>query len=85
MKKEYIIGGLSLIGGIALIAYLLKPKAPRRNSEGFFGANGRISGRSGGCYICRTSPTSLSGYYAQNGYCREGDYCSRSKKEVSQA
>jgi hypothetical protein len=85
MKKEYIIGGLSLIGGIALIAYLLKPKAPRRNSEGFFGANGRMSRSTGGCYICRTSPTSLSGYYAINGNCRQGDYCSKSIKEISQA
>ena len=40
MKKEYIIGGLALIGGIALVAYLLKPKAPSRNSEGFFNAYG---------------------------------------------
>ena len=40
MKKEYIIGGLALVGGIALVAYLLKPKAPRRNSEGFFNALG---------------------------------------------
>ena len=39
MKKEYIIGGLALIGGIALVAYLLKPTAPRRNSEGFFNAD----------------------------------------------
>jgi hypothetical protein len=41
MKKEYIIGGLALVGGIALVAYLYNPKAPRRNSEGFFGANGK--------------------------------------------
>jgi hypothetical protein len=41
MKKEYIIGGLALVGGIALVAYLLKPTAPRRNSEGFFGASGK--------------------------------------------
>jgi len=43
MKKEYIIGGLALIGGIALVAYLLKSKAPRRNSEGFFNALGSDS------------------------------------------
>jgi len=41
MKKEYIIGGLALVGGIALVSYLLKPTAPRRNSEGFFGASGK--------------------------------------------
>ena len=40
MKKEYIIGGLSLIGVIALITYFKKPK---RNSEGFFNALGNNS------------------------------------------
>ena len=40
MKKEYIIGGLAIVGGIALVAYLYNPKAPTRNSEGFFGAEG---------------------------------------------
>ena len=38
--KKLLVGGLAVIGGIALVAYLLKPKAPRKNSEGFFGANG---------------------------------------------
>jgi hypothetical protein len=85
MKKEYIIGGLALVGGIALVAYLLKPKTPRKNSEGFFGANGKMSRSSGGCYICRTSPTSISGYYAINGNCRQGDYCSKSVKQIINA
>jgi hypothetical protein len=40
MKKEYIIGGLALLGLIGVVSYLNKPK---RNSEGFFGANGRAS------------------------------------------
>lgn len=39
MKKEYIIGGLAIVGAIALFAYL-KPKTSKRNSEGFFGATG---------------------------------------------
>ena len=87
MKKGYVIGGLAVLGAIALISWYKKPK---RNSEGFFGANGRMSrGRrmnktTGDCYICRTSPTSLSGYYATNGYCRQGDYCSRTKKQFEQ-
>jgi hypothetical protein len=38
MKKEYIIGGLALLGVIGLVSYLRKPK---RNSEGFFGATGK--------------------------------------------
>jgi hypothetical protein len=37
MKKEYIIGGLALLGVIGVVSYLRKPK---RNSEGFFGATG---------------------------------------------
>jgi len=40
--KKLLVGGLAVIGGIALVAYLLKPKAPRKNSEGFFNAGGRI-------------------------------------------
>ena len=82
MKKEYIIGGLALVGGIALVAYLLKPKAPRRNSEGFFGANGRMSRISGGCRVCRGIS---SNYFAVYGQCREGDSCKERVKQVSQA
>jgi len=37
MKKEYIIGGLALLGVIGVISYLRKPK---RNSEGFYNAVG---------------------------------------------
>ena len=35
--KKFIIGGLAVVGVIALISYFKKPK---KNSEGFFGANG---------------------------------------------
>jgi hypothetical protein len=42
--KKIIVGGLAVIGGIALVAYLLKPKAPKRNSEGFFSAEGTKQG-----------------------------------------
>jgi hypothetical protein len=92
MKKEYIIGGLALVGGIALVAYLLKPKAPRRNSEGFFGANGKRTisrGTSGSCRTCYSdySPynESQSLYFALNGYCRQGDICKERLKTISQA
>jgi len=37
MKKQYLIGGLALLGAIALIALLNKPK---KNKEGFYGASG---------------------------------------------
>jgi hypothetical protein len=39
--KKLLVGGLAVIGGIALVAYLLKQKTPRRNSEGFFNAVGK--------------------------------------------
>jgi hypothetical protein len=39
MKKEYIIGGLAIIGAVALFAYLT-PRGTKRNSDGFFGASG---------------------------------------------
>jgi hypothetical protein len=38
MKKEYIVGGLAILGGLSLLAYF-KSK-PRRNSQGFFNALG---------------------------------------------
>ena len=38
--KKMLVGGLAVIGGIALVSYLLKSKAPKRNSEGFFGVSG---------------------------------------------
>ena len=47
MKKEYIIGGLAILGAIALVAYLRKPK---RNSEGFYNAGGGAYGL--GCKVC---------------------------------
>jgi len=37
IKKEYVIGGLAVIGAIGVIAYLNQPK---KNSEGFFNAVG---------------------------------------------
>jgi hypothetical protein len=39
MKKEYIIGGLAIVGGLSLLAYFTSK--PRRNSEGFFNAVGK--------------------------------------------
>jgi hypothetical protein len=38
MKKGYLIGGLAIVGTIALISLFKKPK---RNSEGFFSMDGR--------------------------------------------
>ena len=38
--KKFIVSGLAIFGVLALISYFRKPK---RNSEGFFGANGSRS------------------------------------------
>jgi hypothetical protein len=40
MEKKYIIGGLAIVGAIAVFAYLNKPK---KNSEGFFNATGKLN------------------------------------------
>jgi hypothetical protein len=40
-NKKLLVGGLAVVGAIALFMYL-KPK-PKKNSEGFFGADGRTS------------------------------------------
>lgn len=77
MKKEYIIGGLALLGVIGVVSYLRKPK---RNSEGFFGANGRMS-KGGGCRVCEGGS---SNYFAVYGQCRRGDRCLQSVKEFTQ-
>jgi hypothetical protein len=42
MKKEYIIGGLAIVGGLSLLAYLTSKS--RRNSEGFLEAVGSGAG-----------------------------------------
>jgi hypothetical protein len=38
-NKKLLVGGLAVVGAIALLMYL-KPK-PKKNSEGFFGADGK--------------------------------------------
>lgn len=85
MEKKYIIGGLAIVGALALFAYL-KPTTAKRNSEGFFGANGQKSRLSisngtaskassnGKCTICHGSS---SNYWAVGGRCKQGDSCAR--------
>jgi|694.fasta_scaffold00162_54 hypothetical protein len=45
MKKGYLVGGLAIVGAIALFMYL-KPKN-KANSEGFYGANGKLTTKGG--------------------------------------
>ena len=66
MKKEYIIGGLAIVGAIALFAYL-RPKGARRNSDGFFSAEGRR--------VCvRTDPNGGTTQYTAHGDSRPCPY-----------
>jgi hypothetical protein len=58
MKKEYIIGGLALVGGISLVAYLNSKSKIRINSEGFFNAVGRNVGEK--------TPIRIINYYTTN-------------------
>jgi len=69
-NKKLLVSGLAVVGAIALLMYL-KPK-PKKNSEGFFSANGRMNKVSGGCRICRGG---ANDYYAVWGQCRSGDTC----------
>jgi hypothetical protein len=58
MEKKYIIGGLAIVGAVALFAYL-KPKMAKKNSEGFFNATGKLT-------RCRRPDGT---YYTTNGKC----------------
>jgi hypothetical protein len=70
-NKKLLVSGLAVVGAIALFMYL-KPK-PKRNSEGFFGADGKMNKMgSGGCRVCRGASND---YYAVYGQCRQGDSC----------
>jgi hypothetical protein len=75
MQKGYVIGGLAVLGAIALISFYKKPK---RNSEGFFGASGRMSSTkrvaSQNCAYCKTSEGTV---YHTGGdrNCSAGDRC----------
>ena len=66
MEKKYIIGGLAIVGAIALFAYL-KPKT-RVNSEGFYGANGRTRGISSSAKQLQCRRTDGSYYLQPSGY-----------------
>jgi len=80
MEKKYIIGGLAIVGAIALFAYL-KPKTAKRNSDGFFGASGKstsLSSRAqvskGKCAWCRDSDGE-SYHTGSDRKCDSGDRC----------
>ena len=66
MKTEYVLGGLALLGVIAIVAYVQKPK---RNSEGFFNAKGADS-LSKKQYYCRNERGQI--YMSDTRDCKEG-------------
>jgi hypothetical protein len=63
MEKKYIIGGLAIVGAIALFAYL-KPKK-KLNSDGFYGANGKMSFPN-----LTTNPFVPSSFTRQDRFCK---------------
>ncbi len=62
--KKVLVGGLAVIGGIALVAYLLKQKTPRRNSEGFFNAEGKMN-----------FPNSTTNLFVPSSFIRRDRFC----------
>jgi hypothetical protein len=77
MEKKYIIGGLAIVGAIALIAYL-KPKA-KVNSEGFYGASGGTKGISSSSKQLQCRRPNGTYYLMPSGY---SDCTYSSDKEV---
>jgi hypothetical protein len=71
--KKYIIGGLAIVGAIALFAYL-KPKATI-NSDGFYGADGKMSFPNNTCNLpdtfVKTVTTKANGI--KKSYCARYD------------
>ena len=61
MQTEYVFGGLALLGVIAIVAYVQKPK---RNSEGFFNAMGKKQ------YYCRNERGQI--YLSDSRDCKQG-------------
>jgi hypothetical protein len=78
MKKEYIVGGLAIVGALALFAYL-RPKGARRNSDGFFGANGRLSRVASSQSWCARRNADGSVNYMTNNF---SDTCPKGWKSV---
>jgi len=66
MDKKLIVGGLAVVGGLALVVYLIKPKSPRKNSEGFFNAGGKTA-KYGGGWCKRFDPSRGNIYMHDNG------------------
>ena len=73
MKKGYLVGGLAIVGAIALLMYL-KPK-PKRNSEGFFNAGGTSKmATKGRCAYCKTNGGDVY-HTGSDRICDSGDIC----------
>jgi hypothetical protein len=79
MNKGYLVGGLAIIGAVALFAYLT-PRGTKRNSDGFFGASGgRMMSGGGtanrqGCAFCRANDGSVY-HTGSDRTCRRGNVC----------
>jgi len=73
MNKGQVIGltvtALAVIGGVAVFNYFRKPK---RNSEGFFGMDGRVKSTVRANCGRRNPDGSFSYYYDTDGVCNRG-------------
>lgn len=80
-KKVLMVGGLLALGGLA---YYMLTK-PRRNSDGFFSADGTMSGvkSSSPCRICEGSDG--VGYFAVQGRCKRSDSCRQTIRQFQTA
>ena len=79
MKKGYVLGGLAVLGAIAVIAYLNKPK---KNSEGFFSATGKATLSKGNCAYCKTREGDVY-HSGASRTCAGGDSCSAQYSRIS--
>jgi len=66
MEKKYIVGGLAVVGAIALFMYL-KPKK-RTNSDGFYNASGLST------FFQQTSDRNKNNFYNTSGGSVEAYY-----------
>lgn len=75
-KTLLLVGGLAAVAAVGYFMF----KKPRKNSEGFYSADGTKSTLSP-CRICEGSDG--VGYFAQDGRCRRSDSCRQTVKQFS--
>ena len=72
MDKKLIIGGLAVVGAVALFMYLKPKSKPRLNSDGFFGATGSMGGNTGRMRKARCRRPNGTYYTSNYDFCDQG-------------